>query len=240
MRFVTTRWSMILAAQGPQGSEQAREALEDLCRTYWYPLYAYARRRGQDAEDAQDAVQGFFSEMLDKERFAVADRERGRFRAFLITAFGNHLSHEREKARALKRGGGRRILSLDPGEPELRYAREPAHEETPERLFERDWAVAVLGTALRGLQQAYAERDQADLFLAAKPYLVGEAEASMTEAAERLDMRVGAFRVAVHRLRRRYQTAVRAEITHTLPDGAFEGGECEVELRALAAALNAG
>ncbi|MGE0706949.1 MAG: RNA polymerase sigma factor [Planctomycetota bacterium] len=235
-RFVTTRWSQVLAAQG--GDEaRARAALEELCRSYWYPLYAYGRRRGLEARAAEDAVQGFFAELLEKDRLALVDRERGRFRGFLVTAFQRYLGHEREKAAAQKRGGGARVLSLDDGDPEARYAREPAHEATPERAFERAWALAVLERALRGLRAAYEERGQATLFEEAKAYLIGEAEAPMAEAAARLGLREGAFRVAVHRLRRRYRAAVRAEVAQTLPAGALEAGEDEVELRELAAAL---
>ena len=234
-RFVTTHWSMVLAARGE--SPQARLALEELCRTYWYPLYAYARRRGGSASDAQDAVQGFLAEMLAKESFAVADPERGRFRGFLITAFKRYLGHERDKRAAQKRGGGQALLSLESDDPEARYLREPAHERTPERLFERAWALTILGRPLDRLEAAYRERDQGQLFAAARGYLVGEAEAPMSEAAAALGLKEGAFRVAVHRLRRRFRGAVHEEVAQTLPAGALEGGQAEAELRELARAL---
>src|SRR6187402_2473598 len=140
--FLTTRWSLVLrAADGADGGSRVMNAaLEQLCRLYWYPVYVFVRRRGHDEHEAKDLVQGFFAELLEKQYVAQADRERGKFRTFLLTAAGHYIGHQREKARALKRGGGMRLESWDAVPPEDRYRYEPADGDTPELAFERRWA----------------------------------------------------------------------------------------------------
>lgn len=225
--FLTTRWSVVLSAGDP-AAPQSRAALETLCETYWYPLYAYARRGGRDADAAQDAVQGFFAHLLEKGALGRADPERGRFRAFLLASFRNHASHEAARGRAAKRGGGRVVLSLD---PEERFRLEPAHAATPERLFDRDWAVAVLDAVMARLRASYREKGKEAWFDALKGCLVGDG--SYAGLAERLGTADGALRVAVHRLRARYREELRAVIADTLA----EGEDPADEMRALFAAL---
>jgi RNA polymerase sigma-70 factor (ECF subfamily) len=212
--FMTTRWSVVLAAGGPSGTE-ARGALETLCRTYWYPLYVYARRRGQTRHDAEDLVQGFFGVLLERGSVASADPQRGRFRTFLLTAFQRCAADEHDRRIAQKRGGGERTLSLDFDDGETRFASEPSHELTPEREFERRFALALLA---RTLDRLAAERpEDADLLAFvggkgdARPYAEIAAARGTTE---------GAVKVAVHRLRARYRERLRAEIRETVAEDA--------------------
>ena len=209
--FVSTRWSVVVAAGGPTGAD-ARAALETLCSTYWYPLYADARRRGATSADAADLVQGFFAELLEKDWVAAADPERGRFRAFLLTAFRRHAGHERERDRAQKRGGGA-VLSLDVATAESRLSLEPADTRTPEREFERRFALALLA---RVLDRVRAERPgDADLL----PFVGGPGEARpYAEIAAARGTSESAVKVAVHRLRERWRAAVRAEVRETVAD----------------------
>ncbi len=229
--FATTRWSLVVAA-----GDDAPAALSDLIRIYWYPLYAFVRRGGASAEEAQDWVQGFFAALIEKHFLGKADPERGRFRTFLLTAFKRYVSKEREKAAAQKRGGGRIHLSLDFESGEERYRLEPPDDATPERLFERRWALALLERVLAGLQQDYGRRDQATSFAELKPFLAGGAPApSKSEAAERLGLTPEAFRVALHRLKRRYRDALMAEILATVEDPADAKDEIRHLMDALAA-----
>ena len=229
--FRTTRWSMVLGAGRASGT-----ALTDLCAAYWYPLYAFARRKGHRPEAAEDLAQGFFAEILDKNWVVAADREKGRFRAFLLTAFKRHIGHEREKAAALKRGGGRARLSLDFDDGERRYSLEPTHDLTPERIFDRRWALTLLGRVLDRLEVDLAAEGKAELFAAMRPHLTGEpAEETYREIAARLGMAEGALKTAAHRLRARYRDRLRKEISDTVSDPA----DVEEEIRALMEALRA-
>lgn len=212
--FATTRWSIVVAAGGPTGAD-AKAALETLCATYWYPLYAYARRRGQARHAAEDLVQGFFAMLLERGSVAAADPQRGRFRAFLLTAFQRFAVNEHEHANAQKRGGGVKLLTLDFDDGETRFATEPRHEITPEREFERRFALALLARTLENVRR---ERPaDADLlpFVGgtgdARPYADIAAARGSTEAA---------VKVAVHRLRARYREILRAEIRETVADDA--------------------
>src|SRR5262249_21312689 len=162
-RFASTRWSVVVAA-GQRGSPESEAALATLCRLYWYPLYAYARRRRPSAEDAQDLTQEFFSRLLEKDYLRQADRQRGRVRAFLVTAFRHFLAKEHERAHARKRGGGRKLLPLDFDSGEQRYHREPSHEATPEALFERGWALTLLEQGLARLREELARAGKERLF----------------------------------------------------------------------------
>jgi RNA polymerase sigma-70 factor (ECF subfamily) len=224
---------MVLAAGG-QTSPQSAEALETLCETYWYPLYAYLRHSGCSADEARDLTQEFFAHLLEKKSLAVADRERGRFRSFLLSSLKHFRANERDRARAQKRGGGRTTLSIDLQDAESRYQNEPAHDLTPEKVFERRWALALLDRVLARLREEFAQAGKTKLFDRLKVFLSGEKSAkSQRESADQLGMTEGAVKVAVHRLRRRYRELLRSEIAETVatPD------EVEDELRQLLAAL---
>lgn len=212
--FATTRWSVVLAAGGAD-TAAARDALATLCATYWYPLYAYARRRGADRHASEDLTQGFFAMLLARGSVAAADPERGRFRAFLLTAFQRFATNERERAAAQKRGGSAPALSIDFDQGESRFTNEPSHEMTPEREFERRFALALLA---RVLDRVRAERPgDADLL----PYVGGAGDARpYAEIAAARGASEGAVKVAVHRLRARYRECLRAEIRETVAQDA--------------------
>ena len=232
-RFATTHWSLVLAA-GRRQTPGSREALEALCRAYWYPLYAFLRRRGRAAEDSQDLVQEFFAYLLDKHTLDAADPERGRFRTFLLTVFQRFLAKQQERAAAQKRGGGVSVVSIDVSTAEDRYQREPFHELTPERIYERRWALTLLEKVLSQIEQEYAEKSKAELFDRLKIFLTGAvADASHAEIAAAIGLTPGAVKVAVHRLRQRYRELLRERIAETVakPD------EVEDELNHLLAAL---
>jgi RNA polymerase sigma-70 factor (ECF subfamily) len=233
--FATTRWSLVAAA-GQGGSPEAQQALATLCEVYWYPLYAYARQHLPSAHDAQDQTQAFFAELLEKEYLQAADPRRGRFRSFLLTAFKHFLSRQREREHAQKRGGGTRLLSLDFQSGERRYGLEPADPATPESAYERRWALAILGQALARLRQEFADAGKARVFDRLKGALEGDgAQQSYAEIGAELGLSESAVKVAVHRLRRRYQELLRAEIAQTVASP----GEVEDELRDLFAAVRA-
>jgi len=214
--FTTTHWSVVLAA-GRDDSPQAATALDRLCQTYWYPLYAFARRSGLTEPDAQDATQSFFTHLLEKSLLARADPQRGRFRTFLLTSFKNHLGQARLKAAAQKRGGGVEIFSLDDTAAEERYRREPVDPQSPDRLYERRWAIALIEKVLGQLESDYAAAGKATLFAAIKPYLTGDRGTSTgRELGQQLGVREGTARVALHRLRERYAELFRAEVAQTV------------------------
>jgi RNA polymerase sigma-70 factor (ECF subfamily) len=214
--FAATRWTVVLQAVRGTQTPLAAAAMAELCRIYWYPLYAFIRRRGHAAPDAEDLTQGFFARVLDKRFLAGADREKGRFRTFLLTAVKRFLAKEREAARAQKRGGGRQVAHLDGLDPEARYRLEPADTLSPERLFERQWALAVLDQVLARLQADMAAEGKALLFDALKNHLASGRRESYATTAVRLGMSEGAVKVAVHRLRRRYRELLQEEIRHTV------------------------
>ncbi|NLY00922.1 MAG: sigma-70 family RNA polymerase sigma factor [Rhodopirellula sp.] len=223
-RFATTHWSMVISAGGPRAAEAGR-ALAVLCENYWFPVYAFVRRAGHSAEDAQDLTQEFFVRLLDKHFLAVADRNKGRFRTFLLTAVKRFLANEYDRLQAKKRGGGQTIVSLDG--LEARYCQEPADTLTPERIFERQWALTLLDQVLARLQAEMAADGKAALFDALKGHLTGSQAVSYATTAAGLRMTEGAVKVAAHRLRRRYRELLREEIAQTVasPD------EIEEEVR---------
>jgi RNA polymerase sigma factor (sigma-70 family) len=232
-QFHTTHWSLVVAAAG-EGGEQPRAALEELCQAYWYPLYAFLRRRGHNAEDASDLTQGFFAVLLAKGYLADADPERGRFRSFLLTAVARFAGKEHDRANAQKRGGGQRLLSIDFQDGESRYLREPIDSWTPERIFERRWALTLLDRTLAKLRQDYAHTGKLAQFDALKVFLTGASGTPpLCQVAEQLVMTEGAVKVAVHRLRQKYRELLRSEIAQTV--GAEE--DVESELTLLLAAL---
>ncbi|MHB1034653.1 MAG: RNA polymerase sigma factor [Pirellulales bacterium] len=212
-RFATTHWSMVVSAGGPRSSEASR-SLATLCENYWFPVYAFVRRAGHSAEDSQDLTQEFFVRLLDKHFLAAADRNKGRFRTFLLTAVKRFLANEYDRIQAKKRGGGQAILSLEG--LEARYCQEPADALTPERIFERQWAITLLEQVLNLLQADMAADGKAALFDAMKGHLTGSQAVSYRATAARLGMTEGAVKVAAHRLRQRYRKLLREEIAHTV------------------------
>ena len=227
--FNTTHWSVVLAA-GTGSSPNAHEALEKLCRTYWYPLYAYVRRKGHDADTARDLTQGFFAHFLAKDYLQRADPQRGKFRTFLLTSLKSFLAHEWERARAARRGGGEIHVSWDQSSAEDRYKVEPATDLTPDRVFEQRWALTLFQQALIRLRDECIADGKDELFARLKAFLSDDpAPGAYAEAADALKMNSGAVAVAVHRLRLRYGELVREEIAHTVASHA----EVQEELRYL-------
>lgn len=227
--FVTTHWSVVLTA-GRSDTTRAHAALEKLCRAYWFPLYAYVRRRGYSVEDAQDLTQEFFARVLEHQWLARADQAKGRFRTFLLKAMERFLANEWDKVRTLKRGGGQRHIPIQLDTAETRYGVDPVDTRTPEQAFEYRWALALLDEVVGQLEAEFSIRDQADLFAALKPCLVGDrASQPYAELAEKLGMEEGAVKVAVHRLRQRYRELLRAEIANTVDSP----GEVDAEMRHL-------
>lgn len=228
--FATTHWSVVLTAGSHHDTTRARDALSRLCRVYWYPLYAYVRRRGHSAHDAQDLTQAFFEQLLRRQSLASADPERGRFRSFLLAAMNHFLVSEWKKSVAQKRGGGAENLSLDWAAAEQRFDLEPATTVAPDRIFERQWALTLLDEVLNRLEREYGAEDKAALFAALKETLMGQRESQpYAELAQSLGMNEGAVKVAVHRLRKRYRELIRAEIANTLD----HGEDVEAEMRHL-------
>ena len=219
-RFPTTRWSRIIRAGDP-GDPVSRTALEDLCRDYWFPLYAFVRRHGVGADDAEDIVQGFLADLIERGDRASLDQLKGRFRAFLRAACEHYLANRRDHDRAAKRGGGITIVSIDRLEAENRYDREPAHELTAERLFAKQWALTMLGRVLERLEAESAQAGKAVLFARLRPVLQGDKLApSYAVIGAEVGMSDGAVRVAAHRLRSRYRELLRKEVGRTTNDPA--------------------
>ncbi len=234
-RFATTQWSVVASA-GRGSTPEARTALATLCESYWFPLYAFVRREGCSADDAQDLIQAFFARLLEKKYLAAADPERGRFRSFLLAALKHFLANQRKRGRAQKRGGGRAAISLDFPAAEDRYRLEPADTLTPERLYEKRWALALLDRVLKRLRDELAAAGKLARFDHLKQFLTGEPEAdSYRQIAGQLAMSEGAVKVAVHRLRRRYRELLEDEIAQTVAGPE----EIEDERRALVAAVQA-
>jgi RNA polymerase sigma-70 factor (ECF subfamily) len=231
--FATTRWSIVVAAGAPDAPD-GHAALATLCQTYWYPVYAFIRRRGASAADAQDLTQEFFAVLLEKDYVRLADRERGRFRTFLLTAVTRFLAKQRERDHAAKRGGGRTTLSLDLEHGEERYQLEPVEHWTPERLFERRWALTLLDRVIAQLSERYAEQGKRELFERLKGALTGVGSADENaELALQLGLSEGALKVAVHRLRRRYRDLLKQEIAETVADPDETADELDYLLSAL-------
>ena len=224
---------MIARAGGAEPAASAA-ALETLCRAYWYPLYAFVRRRGFDAEDGRDLTQGFFEALLAKNLVASADRERGKFRSFLLGSLNHFLANEWDKRSALKRGGGHTIVSLDEQDAEERYLHEPADELSPEKLFDRRWAETMLEIVFARLRKEFADAGQVERFDECKPWLLGEkADCSYAEVAATLGIGEPGVRSVVSRLRKRFRELMRAEIAQTVGEPA----EVDEEIRALFQAL---
>lgn len=231
--FLTTHWSVVLSAQDPS-SPRSGEALGTLCRTYWYPLYAYVRRLGRGPADAEDLTQGFFARLLEKDYLKSATREKGRFRTFLLTALKCYLSDEWDRQHAKKRGGFAPVVSIDHEQAESRFAAEPAHNLQPDVLFDRQWAVTLLQRTLSRLHEEYAASGRARLFELLQNSLTrDEAALSYAEMAARLKLTEAAVKMAAHRLRARYREILRAEIAETVSSPE----EVEEEIRHLFSAF---
>jgi len=214
--FATTRWTMVLAAGDHQRSD-ARESLARLCQTYWYPLYAYVRRRVDSEHAAHDLTQEFFARLLEKDYVATADPDRGRFRAFLLTACKHFLSKERDKARAQKRGGGCAPLSLDFASGESRYLAASTDALTAEQLYDRQWAIDLLDRVMRRLESEMKDSGKPEWFDRLKAFIVGGADGTTyAQAAKRLGTTEAAAKMATHRMRKRYRELLRQEIADTV------------------------
>jgi DNA-directed RNA polymerase specialized sigma24 family protein len=215
-QFAVTRWSVVLVA-GHRSSPDSRRALQSLCEAYWYPLYAYVRRRVTDVNDAQDLTQAFFAELLAKNYVATANSERGRFRAFLLTSLKHFLSKEWEKAKAQRRGGGKAPISLDFQSADTQYRLEPACNLTAEQIYDREWAVALLGRIMQRLEAESAQAGKGEQFRELKDFLVGDHPgATYADVATRLGMTEAAAKMATHRMRQRYRELLREEIAETV------------------------
>jgi RNA polymerase sigma factor (sigma-70 family) len=230
-QFPTTRWTLVVAARDPQRKE-TRAALVSLCENYWYPLYAYLRRRGYPADQAQDLTQEFFVRVLEGRYLDRADPEKGRFRSFILTSLKFFVADEADRHRAQKRGGGI-VVPLEFSAGEDRYQHEPAHDETPERIFERRWALAVLDRVVERLRNEFVLHGRPAHFDRLKVFLLGQSDAPYAALALEMNTSEGALKVAIHRLRKRYRELFRQEIADTVADPA----EVESELRFLAAVL---
>jgi RNA polymerase sigma-70 factor (ECF subfamily) len=230
-QFPTTRWTLVVAAGDPRRKE-ARSALVSLCENYWYPLYAYLRRRGYPADQAQDLTQEFFMHLLEGRYLDHADPEKGRFRSFLLNSLKFFVADEEDRQRARKRGGGM-IVPLELSAGEERYQREPADDETPERIFERRWALSVLDRVVERLRSDFVQHGRPEHFERLKVFLLGQPDAPYATLAREMNTSEGALKIAIHRFRKRYRELFRQEIADTVTDPA----EVESELRFLAAVL---
>jgi DNA-directed RNA polymerase specialized sigma24 family protein len=233
-QFPTTRWTLVLAAGDPQRKD-ARSALVSLCENYWYPLYAYLRRRGHAPDQAQDLTQEFFTLVLEGRYLNRADPEKGRFRSFILTSLKFFAADEQDRQRAQKRGGGAVVsFEFSSGESgEERYQREPGHDETPDRIFERRWALSMLERVVEKLRGEFIQHGRSENFERMKVFLLGESAAPYADLAREMKTSEGALKVSIHRLRKRYRELLRQEIADTVVDPA----EVESELRYLAAVL---
>jgi RNA polymerase sigma factor (sigma-70 family) len=231
-QFTTTQWSVVLHA-GDSPNPESESALAELCRNYWYPLYAYVRHRGHAAEDARDLTQAFFHRLLERKLLKRVKREGGKFRSYLLTALKHFLSDEWDRARAQKRGGGQSLISLDYESGQKRYAAEPVETRSPDQLYERRWALAILDKAMVQLRQDYQKMDKEALFETIQEFLPRGRSTPYSEIAEKLSMTESNVKVAVHRLRNRYRKRLREEVSQTLA----EGEDAEAEIRHLFAAL---
>lgn len=232
--FTTTHWSVVLAARDG-ASTQAQTALAELCRTYWYPLYAFVRRKGHSPHDAQDLTQAFFARLLKKNYVAQADRERGRFRTYLLAALGHFLADEWDKARRLKRGGDREIISFDAASAEERYRLEPIDQLDAAKLYERRWVTTLFDKVLARLEEEFRDSGKGGSFDQLKGSLLAEESGPRyAELGTQLGMKEDAVKQAVHRMRRRYRELFREEIAQTVAGA----DEVEDELKHIFAVLS--
>jgi DNA-directed RNA polymerase specialized sigma24 family protein len=232
--FATTHWTVVLTA-GQRHTPQSDAALEQLCKTYWFPLYAYVRRRGYAKADAEDLTQAFFAQFLAKNYLADLSAERGRFRAFLLASLKHFLANEWDKSQRQKRGGGALHLSLDWQTADTKFQVAAVNEPSPDKAFDREWALALLAKVIERLQTECEAEGRGKLFAQLKKFLMaGEGDSAQAEVARALCMEEGAVRVAIHRLRKRYRVLLRDEIAQTLTDPA----QVDAEMQALFGAFN--
>jgi RNA polymerase sigma-70 factor (ECF subfamily) len=214
--FTTTHWSIVLAARDPS-APQAADALEKLCRSYWYPLYAFVRRQGYDESSAKDQVQGFFARLLEKNFLAEVDQEKGKFRSFLLASLKHYMADERDKARAQKRGGGQILISLDETVGEDRYRAEPVDVMDAEKLYERRWALTLLDQARERLKEEFQNAGKSDLYQHLQLFDAGGRESPpYADVAREVGLSESGLRTAVFRMRQRYQELVREEVAQTV------------------------
>jgi RNA polymerase sigma-70 factor (ECF subfamily) len=233
MGFHTTHWTVVLTAGSGDGTA-TREALASLCATYWYPLYAFIRRQGSGPHEAEDLTQEFFYRFLERNALASVRPTAGKFRSFLLACLKNFLANERERAQAQRRGGGQPLVPLDGTDAETRYALEPADHLTPEAVFERRWAFAVLERTMAELRREYSTSQEREQFEELEGFLPGgQPNGSRAELATRRGVSVGAIDVAIHRLRRRFGARLREQVARTVSSGA----EVEEEIRHLISVL---
>lgn len=231
--FPSTQWSIVLDAAAADPA-RAAAALEKLCGRYWYPIYAFVRQRGHDAHAAEDLTQGFFAFVVEQHAFNRVDPQRGRFRSFVLASLKNFLLNQHDRARALKRGGGRKLVSLDEIPAEELFRRERVDHTTPEKYFERRWAATLVRRVLSQICAEYEQRGQGALFLGLQPALTGDGDAdAQGRLAQQLGLNAGALRVALHRARRRFGELLRREVAHTVS----RPEDVEPELRHLLAAI---
>lgn len=232
--FATTRWSLVIEAGCDEaGLTRMRRALGELCRAYWYPLYAFVRGRGYSPEDAEDLTQAFFTRIIETGGLASADRKRGRFRSYLLGAMKHFLANERQRGKARKRGGGWHLVEWDTLDLEDRYAETAGWSAHPEHLFDREWALETIASALRRLRNEMIRAGKSDQFEVLKGSLTGQEQIPRKELAARLDMSEGAVKVAIHRLRKRYGELLRAVVAETVSSEK----DLEEEMRYLVAVL---
>ena len=234
-RFPTTSWSLVVAAGQPDANN-SRDALAELCRLYWFPLYAYVRRQGFDVDQAQDLTQGFFARLLDKHYIDDARQDRGRFRSFLLTSLKHYMANERDREQALKRGGGTNtpiLMCLEDGE--TKYTREPGHDLTPERIFEARWAQTLVNRVQDRLAGEFARAGKTSQFERLHGFLTDDGDVPYREIASQTGVSEGSVKVAVHRLRRRFRDILRDEVAQTVSNAA----EVDGEIRYLLATLRA-
>lgn len=226
--FATTQWSMVVRAVGNEDSRVAKVALAELCQRYWYPLYCFVRSKTSSQEDAADIVQGLFLQLLEKESLQMADQERGRFRNFLLASASNYLKNRRRDAIAIKRGGGIKHLSIDFEKADERFQLEPVDQLTPEKIFERSWAMELIQKCLGDLRDQYSVKGKVELFDSLCGSLLG-GEANYADIASQFSLSSNAIKVAAHRMRQGLGERIRAEVANTVESPE----EIEVELKHL-------
>ncbi len=237
-RFQTTRWSVVLLSAQSQAPGY-KQALADLCKLYWYPLYAFIRHRGYSPEDAQDLVQGFFLHLIEDKTLSRVNRSKGKFRSFLLASLKNYLANETDRARCLKRGGKAAFVHIDLEKAEVRYELEPVEELTPEKIFDARWAIALLGEAMNRLSCEYMAQGKESTFRALRAFLDPvntKRLPSYEEVAAELEVSVGSLKTQIHRLRKRYTATLREEISRTVSDSADVDSETHALCQALIAA----
>lgn len=215
--FATTSWSMVLEAASDRNSNNGDAALSELCQQYWFPLYSFVRRKGYDRSQSEDLTQAFFADLLEKDRLKHAEPSRGSFRSFLLASLANFMANQWRAENTQKRGGGTSILSIDFDEADIRYTGQQGEDLTPEKIFERSWALSILDQTLAAVSKQYSDIGKQELFGHIKGFLTGDPQ-PYQELAALTGMREGALKVAVHRLRQRYGQQLRLQIARTISD----------------------